>query len=362
MDRHALPRHAAVLVWVPVLLAGVLFQLPHGGGATLASLAAVAVVAVTSVVAVLGSWPRPTVASAGAVAVLAVVVTAASWAWAGWSAAWLLVSMCAAVALRTPAAVVAVPASALLAAWTLTAHGATSDEQLAQAFVVLLAGVAAAAFSRLVSTADELRRTREELAEAAVARERERFSRDLHDTLGHTLSVMVVKAAVVRRLVPTDPAAAAEHAADIEVVGRTAMAQLRQAVDGTVVPSLAGELREAERALAAAGIRADVRRPQPMPAGAAGPLAWALREAVTNVLRHSGASRCTVEVSHRDGAYRLTVTDDGEGGTASTGTGRRGGLDGLHERLSAAGGGLDVRPGGDGFSLTAWVPDEEVAR
>ena len=264
-DAHVVQRHGAVLVWVPVVLGGVLLELPDGAPAVAADLALVAIGAVACVVAVLTSWPRPSRRSCVAVAVLAVAVTAGSLAWAAWAPAWLLMAMSAAVALPTPVAVVAVPASAVASAWTLSRWGATRDELLAQAFVVLLAGAAAAAFARLVSTADELRSTREELAEAAVARERERFSRDLHDTLGHTLSVMVVKAAVVRRLVPTDPVAAAEHAADIEEVGRQAMAQLRDTVDGAVVPILADELREAQTSLTAAGIRATVRSAQSVP-------------------------------------------------------------------------------------------------
>ncbi len=321
--------------------------------------------AAASVVAVLASWPRPTARSAVAVAVLAAVVTVGSLVWTGWSATWVLVTMCAAVALPTPVALVAVPTATLLSAWTLSRTGATRDELAAQAFVLLLAGVAAAAFSRLVTTADELRRTREELADAAVARERERFSRDLHDTLGHTLSVMVVKAAVVRRLVPTDPAAAAEHAADIEDVGRRAMAQLRDTVDGAVVPTLPDELREARAALAAAGIRATVRSSQPVPPSAAAPLAWALREGVTNVLRHSGASACRVDVSHDEGRFRLTVADDGTGAGAVAGATRRTPA----TRSGAAGWtacatgcappavGWTWRPRTTGFSITAWVPD-----
>ena len=352
-------RHGAVLVWVPVILGGLLLDLPDGALAVAADLALVATGAVACVVAVLASWPRPTPRSTLAVVVLAGVVTVGSLAWSAWTPAWLLVSMSAAVALVTPAALVAVPASAVASAWTLSRSGATRDELLAQAFVVLLAGAAAAAFSRLVSTADELRRTREELAGAAVARERERFSRDLHDTLGHTLSVMVVKAAVVRRLVATDPAAAAEHAADIEDVGRQAMSQLRDTVDGAVAPRLADELREAEAVLAAAGIRATVRSEQCLPPVADAPLAWAVREGVTNVLRHSGASECEVRVDHGAGRYRLTVADDGSGSAATDPgqPGRRGGLDGLRDRLTAAGGGLDVVPAADGFTLTAWVPD-----
>jgi two-component system, NarL family, sensor histidine kinase DesK len=363
-DRHVVQRHAAVLVWVPVILGGLLLDLPAGAPAMAAVLVLVVAGAVACVVAVIASWPRATPRSSLAVAILAAAVAAGSLAWSSWTPAWLLVAMSAAVALPTRASLVAVPASALASAWTLSRWGATRDELLAQAFVVLLAGAAAAAFSRLVSTADELRRTREELAEHAVARERERFSRDLHDTLGHTLSVVVVKAAVVRRLVPTDPAAAAQHAADIEQVARQAMAQLRDTVDGAVVPRLDDELRQAQAALAAAGIRATVRTDQAAPAVAAAPLAWAVREGVTNVLRHSEASECRVEVTHAVGRVRLTITDDGLGAPAALDAatdagraGRRGGLDGLRARLSAAGGGLDVAPRDGGFSLTAWVPD-----
>ena len=293
------------------------------------------------------------------------MVSAGSLAWPAWANAWLLVSMVAAVALPTSAALAAVPASALASAATLSRFGATRDEVLAQAFVVLLAGVAAAAFSRLVATADELSRTREELADAAVARERERFSRDLHDTLGHSLSVMVVKAAVVRRLVPTDPVAAAGHAADIEAVGRRAMAQLRDTVDGAVVPRLADELREARTALAAAGIRATVPSAPPVATSAAAPLAWVVREAVTNVLRHSGASECRVDVTSDGELVRLTVADDGTRPAADVPdqpwADRRGGLDGLRRRLAVVGGGLDVAAEPDGFTLTAWVPDGTAA-
>lgn len=359
LHRSVWQRHGAVLVWVPVILGGVLLDLPDGAAAVGASLCLVTAAAAACVVAVLTSWPRPTRRSAVAVGVLAAVVAAGSLVGPVWATAWLLVAMAAAVGLRWAAALVAVPASAVASAWTLARSGASQGEVLAQAFVVLLAGAAAAAFARLVATADELRRTREELAEAAVARERERFSRDLHDTLGHTLSVMVVKAEVVRRLVPADPVAAAAHAADIETVGRRAMAQLRDTVDGAVVPRLDDELQQARAALAAAGIRAVVPPAPPVPAGAAVPLAWAVREGVTNVLRHSGASRCRVDVSADAEVVRLTVADDGVGGPEPGEPGepaRRGGLDGLRERLAAAGGGLEAAPGGDGFVLRAWVP------
>ena len=127
-----------------------------------------------------------------------------------------------------------------------------------EGFVVLLAGLASAAFAALLDTVAELRRTRAELARVAVAEERERFSRDLHDLLGHTLSVMVVKAQAVRRLAAQDPDAAAAHAADIEQIGRQALVDVRQAVDAMRAPTLAEELDGARRALDAAGIATTV--------------------------------------------------------------------------------------------------------
>jgi two-component system sensor histidine kinase DesK len=192
-----------------------------------------------------------------------------------------------------------------------------------------------------------------------VAEERERFSRDLHDLLGHTLSVMVVKAQAVRRLVHSDPDAASQHAADIEQVGRSALLDVRQAVDAMRAPSLAEALAGAQRALDAAGIRTSVTSPTVMPDEVDGALAWVVREGATNVLRHSGASHCRIELSNGSGRLLLTMSDDGVGGPAQgTGheVGRQGGLDGLRRRLVAAGGTLDVEPGADGFRLTATVP------
>ena len=199
-------RHAAVLVWVPVLLAQLVVSRPAGSAAYL-SLALGLVAAVTCVTAVLLSWPTPTWRSTLALLTLAVVVLAATLAWPGWEPAWLLVAMTAGVALRGRHGLVAIPACAVAAGVTMSGVSGVDDATVPQAFVVVLAGTTAAALSRLVATTEALRRTREQLAVSAVGAERERVARDLHDVLGHTLSLMVVKAAAVRRLVPTDPAA-----------------------------------------------------------------------------------------------------------------------------------------------------------
>ena len=223
-----------------------------------------------------------------------------------------------------------------------------------EGFVVVLAGLASSAVISLIDTVSELRRTRAELARAAVADERERFSRDLHDLLGHTLSVMVVKAQAVRRLAGTDDVAVVEHASDIEEIGRQALVDVRRAVDAMRAPTLPDELDNARRALAAAGIETTVTG-DPGAGDTDEVLAWVVREAATNVLRHSGASTCRIELAERGGRLALAVTDDGVG-APSTLTVRFGGLDGLRDRVTAAGGELRVETSDAGFSVVATVP------
>jgi two-component system sensor histidine kinase DesK len=201
----------------------------------------------------------------------------------------------------------------------------------------------------------ELQQTRDALATVAVAEERLRFSRDLHDLLGHTLSVIVVKAEVVRRIAERDPPAAAAQAADIEDIGRRALVEIREAVTGYRESGLTAELTRAKGVLSSAGITATVQRTaDPLPEAADRLLAWVLREATTNVVRHSGAQRCAIEISTTDGAAALSVVDNGgAAGGAAFGNGLRG----LTERLGAAGGTLQAgaRDGG-GFALVARLP------
>ncbi|WP_030529829.1 sensor histidine kinase, partial [Phycicoccus jejuensis] len=123
---------------------------------------------------------------------------------------------------------------------------------------------------------------------AAVAQERDRVARDLHDVLGHTLSLMVVKAAAVRRLIESDPASAVAHAEDIEDVGRSALSRVRQTLDNATRPTLSHELASAREALESAGIEAHLSMTPKSAEVCAEPLAWALREGVTNVLVPAG--------------------------------------------------------------------------
>ncbi|MFF0478606.1 sensor histidine kinase [Streptomyces sp. NPDC004284] len=214
-----------------------------------------------------------------------------------------------------------------------------------------------AAILALDETVRQLRATREELARAAVEKERLRFSRDLHDLLGHTLSVIVVKSEVVRRLAPHDLDAALAQVADIESVGRQALTEIREAVTGYREGSLATELDRARDALSTAGIEPVVRRSGPLlePQTEA-LLSWVVRESATNAVRHSGASRCEIDLSGTAERVRLTVTDNGRGpADATPGSGLRG----LRERVAAAGGTLDSGPAPrGGFRVTAELPVE----
>jgi two-component system sensor histidine kinase DesK len=160
-------------------------------------------------------------------------------------------------------------------------------------------------------------------------------------------------------LLPGQPEAAAQQVADIEQVSRQALVDVREAVSGYRRPTLPGEIAGARTALTAAGVLADLPAdpPEELPEEAESALAWSLREAVTNVVRHSGARRCTVTLQTLQTlagpVAELTVTDDGGGGAAPPGNG----LTGLTERLEAVGGSLLAGPAGrTGFRLVARVP------
>ncbi|MGN9790971.1 sensor histidine kinase [Streptomyces sp. OZ13] len=228
-----------------------------------------------------------------------------------------------------------------------------------------LSSMVTAVVLKLSGTVAELRAAREELARSAVEQERLRFSRDLHDLLGHTLSVIVVKAEAARRLGERDMRAALTQMTDIEAVGRQALTEIREAVTGYREGSLTAELARARDTLTTAGIAPLVRLSGPLLEPEAETLlGWVVRESVTNVVRHSGASRCEIALTGAADHARLTVTDDGRGPRPSTAPpGSPGsGLRGLSERLAAAGGTLESGPAPrGGFRVTAEVPVAVVA-
>jgi two-component system sensor histidine kinase DesK len=240
------------------------------------------------------------------------------------------------------------------------AHRLPAGDTAQMALITVLAGTLTLAFARTARLVEELRRTQRELARTAVEQERLRFARDLHDLLGHTLSLVVVKAEVVRRLAPTDPQRVVAEATDIERIGRTALAEVREAVTGYRERSFGRELDSVRMALADLGITVSVQGAErPLGVEADDAFGWVLREGVTNVVRHSRASRCDIEVTTDADEAVLTIRDDGVGGRPQLGNGLRG----LTERLAQAGGTLHVGPAhGGGLLLTARLPHSPAAR
>ncbi|WP_018545390.1 sensor histidine kinase [Streptomyces sp. LaPpAH-108] len=252
----------------------------------------------------------------------------------------------------------------LLSAYAAVLTGLRGDWSQAPniGYATFLSCMVTAAILGLSEAVRELRAAREELARRAVEKERLRFSRDLHDLLGHTLSVIVVKSEAARRLAGRDLDAALAQIGDIESVGRQALTEIREAVTGYREGSLATELTRARSALAATSVEPVVRQSgAPLAPQTEALLGWVVREAVTNVVRHSDARRCEITVEGSAERVRLTVTDDGTGtpvprqGEGIGGTG----LTGLTERLAAAGGTLTAGPAPQGgFTVTAELPVE----
>jgi two-component system, NarL family, sensor histidine kinase DesK len=222
-------------------------------------------------------------------------------------------------------------------------------------FSVALAAIAMWGVTGMLQRNVELAQAQARLAELAVQNERSRFARDLHDILGHSLTVLTVKAELAGRLVALDPERAEREIAEVEQLARQAMADVRAAVSGYREASLPGELASARAALYAAGITADL----PTAADAVPPerrelLAWTIREGVTNAVRHSAARHVWVRLD----ADGVEVADDGRGPAGDPGAvGVRGdqhghGLAGLRERAAAVGAAVTVsRREGGGFVL-----------
>lgn len=227
--------------------------------------------------------------------------------------------------------------------------------------------VALAAFAmwgvvQAIAYGTDLARAREENAALMVDQERARMARDLHDILGHSLTVISVKAELANRMVAVDPERARTETADIQRLSRDALLDVRATVEGFREVSLPVEISRARSALGAAGIRADLPgSTDHVPSPVRELFAWTIREGVTNVVRHSGARGCTVVLA----PGRVTVTDDGTGPTehppgpgAADAVGAAGGygLAGLRDRAVAAGAQVFVEtPPSGGFTLSVVV-------
>uniref|UniRef100_Q029K9 Integral membrane sensor signal transduction histidine kinase n=1 Tax=Solibacter usitatus (strain Ellin6076) TaxID=234267 RepID=Q029K9_SOLUE len=215
-----------------------------------------------------------------------------------------------------------------------------------------LVGAVVIQFAQRKRLADRLAEAHEQTEHLAKVAERERIARDLHDLLGHTLSLIVLKSELASRLSTTQPERAAEEIRDVERISREALAQVRAAVRGYRSMGLEGELKQARATLETAGIAVEssleTPRLSPMQESV---FALALREAVTNVVRHAQATCCRLSL-RRNGAFcELEVADNGRGGGAEDGSG----LSGMRERVEALGGILE-RDGSRGTLLRIRVP------
>ena len=231
--------------------------------------------------------------------------------------------------------------SALLPGWV---------QQPGVLFGSCVATLAVWGISQAMSRAMQVAQMREENAELAIQEERNRFARDLHDILGHSLTVVTVKAELAGRLIDVDPTRAKAEVADLERLARHALADVRRAVSGYREITLPGELARARSALDAAGICATLpNTTDEVPGDLRELFAWTVREGVTNVLRHSGAQSCEVLLS----ASAVEIRDDG-GGPDQLGVGH--GLVGLRERAAELGAVLTTRTLTPGFSLRVSLP------
>lgn len=236
--------------------------------------------------------------------------------------------------------------AAITAPIVLTAAGVF--DQGTQFISLIISMVAVVSFTiRILESREAEHRSLERDLE--IVAERERVARDVHDVLGHSLTVVAAKAELAERLMDADPSRARDELQQIQRLTRQSLAEIRATVSGLRAARLDAELEAARSALASAEIVAEVSgsvdevEPRHRPV-----LAWALREAVTNVVRHSQAGRCAVRLV-RGG---ISVTDDGRG---MDGTGEGNGLRGIRERIEHHGGSLVVGAGPDGVGTRVEV-------
>ncbi len=198
----------------------------------------------------------------------------------------------------------------------------------------------------------KLQLAHEEIEQLAKVAERERIARDLHDVLGHTLSVVVLKSELAGRLVAGDPARARAEIADVEQIARKALSEVRDAISGYRSEGLAAEIKRAYSTLDAAGVTLVCEeQPPALPPAEETVMSLILREAVTNVVRHAQASQCVVRFITQDGKPALVVEDNGRGGVREEGNGLRG----MRERVEALGGRFAI-DGTKGTRLTIELP------
>lgn len=291
---------------------------------------------------------RQSLGYVAALLALAVVMTFA----VGANATAAAVFIAAAAMMRVPLRVTVALDLVMVAAVILVGEWQNWPGQGGVAFGTLMASLAILGMRTVVRRNVQLWRATAQNTVLAVDNERNRFARDLHDILGHSLTVITVKAELAQRLCDLDPERAKAELADLERLSRDALADIRRAVEGYRELTLPGELARARAALASAEITPHVpQSTDQVPTELRELFAWSVREGVTNVIRHSGAQRCEIRLSEST----IEIRDDGRGPGDCGGLPEGSGLVGLRERAAAAGAVVTIRTLSPGFSL-------EVAR
>lgn len=201
---------------------------------------------------------------------------------------------------------------------------------------------------------EALRLSQEELSHMARVAERERIGRDLHDLLGHTLSVIALKSELAGKLVDRDTRAAAEEMREVERISRKALMEVRRAVTGMRTPGMLAELANVKVAMNAALVEFEYEaEPLVLSQEIEGVLGFVVREGATNVIRHAHARRCRLQIKRIGEQVRLEMEDDGRGGVVESGNG----LKGLRERVAGVGGDIEIHsPLGGGTRLVVHMP------
>ncbi len=202
----------------------------------------------------------------------------------------------------------------------------------------------------------KLLRAQEEIEHIAKVAERERIARDLHDVLGHTLSVIILKSELAGKLMDRDPKRAGNEIREVEQISRQALSEVRDAIRGYRSQGLPAELAQAKSTLETAGLSVKCEAAKViLPALHESVLSMAVREAVTNVVRHAEARNCSLRLAQQNGSCRLEIEDDGRGGFQNEGNGLRG----MRERVEMLGGTLS-HDSQTGTRLTITLPLKEV--
>jgi len=221
----------------------------------------------------------------------------------------------------------------------------------------VLIGTGNTFFAERARMNQKLRKANEEIENLAKVAERERIARDLHDVLGHTLSVITLKSELAGKLIERDPVRAGNEIREVENISRQALSDVRDAIRGYRSKGLVAELAQAKATLETAGVtvQCDAATSLQLPAMQESVLCLAVREGVTNVVRHANARNCRLRLEQQDGMCRLEIYDDGQGFSTMEGNGLRG----MRERVEMLGGTLDRR-NKSGTMLAITLPLKEV--